>query len=109
MIEEKGELIIRAKKSSDFFDRMKHHIYFLYQGDVLFDEILPGEVKKYIIDKPITLVLGHKRGSFINAAMPDSAPITIFPGKTTRLEAAKDDDGFMPRYFLSEVDVINSD
>jgi len=53
-------------------------------------------------------VHSHKKGSFVNSAVKDSAPVLVQPGKTTRLEAAIG-HGFMPSYFLSEVDAIDSE
>ena len=103
----KGELIVRGKRTIDAF---KKHIYFLYYEDgTFFDEILPGEVKHYVIDKRIYLVLGHKRGSFVNSAVKDSMPVKVEPGKITRLEASIGQELFMPGYLLSIVDVIASD
>ena len=101
----KSELVIKGKRIPD---ALVKHIYFLYCNDSLFDEVLPGEVKRYTITQPIKLVLGHKRGGFLNCAVRDSDPILVEPGKITRLEASYG-QGFMPKYFLSEVDVIDSE
>ena len=101
----KGELIIKAKRTDDL---MKKHVYFLYKNGNLFDEILPGETKRYPVDESFSLVLGHRRGSFVNSAMKDSNPVKVDPTKITRLEASIG-QGFFPSYILSEVDVIDSE
>ena len=99
----KGELIISGKRSVSL---IKNHIYFLYlyEDGTFFDEILPGEVKHYAVDKPMYLVLGHQRGSLVHSAIPDSNPVKIEPGKITRLEASIDQRGFMPNYVLIKVE-----
>ncbi len=101
----KSELIVRGKRTGDAIIK---HIYFLYSDGDLFDEVLPGEVKRYIINQPIKLILGHKKGGFIYSAVRDSDPVVVEPGKVTRLEASVG-QGFMPKYLLSEVDVIDSE
>ncbi len=101
----KGELVIRGKRTSDV---LKKHIYFLYENGAYFDEVLPGEVKRYPVDKTMHLVLGHKKGSFINSAVKDSSPVIVEPGRITRLEASIG-QGFMPSYFLSKVDIIDAE
>ena len=103
---EQGKLIIRGKR---YTDGLYKHIYFLYdERGNFFDEVLPGEVKHYAVDKPITLVLGHKRGGFLFCAVKDSTPVRVEPNCTTRLEASVG-TGVLPHYFLSKVDVIDAD
>lgn len=101
----KGELIIKGKRLPGV---LIQHVYFLYKDGNLFDEVLPGEIKRYTVDKPFYLILGHKKGGFLNAAVRDSKPVKIESNKITRLEASYG-QGFMPSYFLSEVDIIDSE
>ena len=85
MLSEKGKLIIKGKYEGGF----NKHLYFLYdQNGNFFDEVPAGEEKCYHIDQPITLILGHKRGSFFGCAVANSAPTCIDPEKVTRLEAS---------------------
>ena len=64
-------------------------IYYFYDANGnLFDSVLGGEKKYYQIDKPITLILGHKRGSFAGSAVKDSQPVHIDPNKVTCYEAS---------------------
>ena len=81
---EKGKLYISGKK-----DGWNKHLYYLYDSNGnFFDEVLGGEEKCYQIDRPITLILSHKRGSFFGCAVKDSEPVYIDPEKVTYLEAS---------------------
>lgn len=85
MLVEKGKLIIVGRKEGGF----NKHLYYLYDNKGnFFDEVLAGEEKCYKITEPITLILGHKRGSFAGCAVKDSAPTYIDPERVTRLEAS---------------------
>lgn len=101
MLKEKGKLIIRGKPEG-----FNKHLYFLYdqQGN-FFDEVLAGEEKCYRIDKPITLILGHKRGSFFGCAVKDSAPTYIDPQQVTYLEASMTPGLSSRQYRLTPMDV----
>lgn len=101
-----GKLIIKAQRIPDAIGR---HVYFLYNNDAFFDEVLPGEVKSYTVEEPLHLVVGHKRGSFLGGGMPDSKCIKVMPNRETRLEASITKGLFMSQYVLSEVDVIDSE
>ena len=98
---EKGKLIIRGKK-----DGFYKHLYFLYdqQGN-FFDEVFAGEEKCYRIDKPITLILSHRRGSFAGCNVEDSPPMTIDPERVTRLEASMT-PGFSRQYRLTPMERV---
>ena len=79
-------------------------IYYFYdqQGN-LFDSVLAGEKKSYRVDKPITLILGHKRGSFVGSAVADSNPVVIDPNKITCLEASISPGFFDKEYHLTPI------
>ena len=99
MIVEKGKLIIFGREEGVF-----KHLYFLYddKGN-FFDEVVAGEEKCYRIDKPITLILSHKRGSFAGCKVKDSVPTYIDPEKVTRLEASMT-PGFSRQYRLTPME-----
>ena len=98
---ERGKLIVTGRK-----DGFNKHIYFLYDDrGIFFDEVPAGTERCYRIDKPITLVVGHKRGSSFGCAVNDSAPVRIDPDKVTRLEAFMT-PGFNREYRLEPVDVV---
>lgn len=78
-----GNLIIRGRKEG--FNKSLYYLYDIHGN--FFDKVLGGEENRYQIKEPITLVLGHKRGSFLGCAVKDSEPVTIDPKKTTCLEA----------------------
>ena len=105
LVQKNGELIIRGKRHTD---PLVKHIYFLYTENGFFDEVLPGEVKRYKVNQSFTLTLGHKRGSLTCAGVQDSIPVYIESNKTTRLECSIG-PGLFKRYFLSEVDIIDAD
>lgn len=96
-------LIICGKHAS----AINKPIYYLYDQDGnLFDSILAGEKRSYRIDKPITLILGHKRGSFVGSAVQDSNPTVIDPEKITCLEASISPGFFDKEYRLTPIDNV---
>lgn len=77
-------------------------VYYLYdENGILFDSVLAGEKKCFKIDKPITLILGHKRGSFVGSAVKDSKPFVIDPNRVTCLEASISPGYFNREYILT--------
>ena len=80
---EVSNLIVHSK-AGFAFDKPT---YYLYDADGnLFDKVLAGEEKHFQINEPITLIVGHKRGSFVGCAVRDSKPISIDPQCVTYLE-----------------------
>lgn len=103
MIVEKGKLIIVGRKESG----MNKHLYYLYDNKGnFFDEVLSGEEKCYKITAPITLILGHKRGSFFGCAVADSVPTYIDPERVTRLEASITPGLTGRQYRLTPMDTV---
>jgi len=93
-----GNLIIIGKNGSAF----SKPIYYLYdQNGNLFGTVLAGETQYFQVDKPITLVLGHKRGSFVGSAVKDSQPVYIDPTKETCFQASISSGFFDKEYHLT--------
>lgn len=102
MPKQKGNLLICGKSAG----AINKPIYYLYdQNGNFFDSILAGEKKWFQIDKPITLILGHKRGSFVGCAVHDSKPEQIDPEKITCLEASISPGFFGKEYHLTHIDI----
>ena len=95
-----GNLILCGKSA------FNNPTYYFYDANGnLFDSVLGGEKKYYQIDKPITLIVGHKRGSFAGSAIKDSQPVHIDPNKVTCYEASVYSRFFSCEYRLTPVEV----
>ena len=96
----KSELIIQVK------DKRRRVAFFFYDSNEFFDEIHAGETKHYEVTKPLKLVVGHNRHSFVGSAIRDSLPVNVVPGRVTKLVAALAAWDIPMHYVLKEVDVI---
>ena len=66
-----------------------------------FDTVLAGEEKRFQINEPITLILGHKRGSFVGCAVSDSKPVCIDPTRITYMELSISAGFFDKEYHIN--------
>ena len=80
----KGKLVVTGRK-----DGWNKNLYYLYDSNGnFFGKLVGGEKVTFKIEKPITLTVGHKRGSFLGCAVKDSAPVYVDPETVTYLEAS---------------------
>jgi len=97
-----GNLIIIGKSAGG----INKPIYYFYdQNGNLFGSVLAGETKYFQVDKPITLILGHKRGSFVGSAVKDSQPVHINPTKVTCFQASISSGFFDKEYHLTPMKI----
>ena len=95
---EVGNLIVYGKPAG----ALSKPIYYLYRSDgTLFDTVLAGEEKRFQINEPITLILGHKRGSFVGCAVSDSKPVCIDPTRITYMELSISAGFFDKEYHIN--------